>query len=159
MSTVGVRLLSEGFLRPVATLESELADDSGIVHVPVHGLDADFQFFQCRVEDAGGVMDYVLTDAGSPANADIVQRVLSARFPGCVVLFLRSQAIGRAVVEHKPVAPLAFPAAAAVATVLRAAAWDESESFSIEGGGERHIVAISAEDSAYVARARAAAPL
>jgi hypothetical protein len=155
MSAVVVRLLSEGFLRPVATLESELADESGIVHVPVHGLDTDFQFFQCRVEDAGTTVDYVVTDAGSPANADLVQQFLSARFPGCVVLFLRSQAIGRAVIDCRPNVPLSFAAAAAVATVMVAAAWDESESISIEGGGARHVVAVSADDSTYVVRALA----
>lgn len=153
MSAVAVRLLSEGFLRPVTTLESELADESGIVHVPVPGLDADFQFFQCRVEDAGTATDYILTDSGSPANADIVQRFLAARFPGCVVLFLRSQAIGRAVVDCEPAVSLSFAAAAAVATVMVAAAWDESDSFSIEGAGQRHVVAVALDDSTYVVRA------
>jgi hypothetical protein len=156
MSAVTVRLLSEGFLRPVATLASELADESGIVHVPVRGLDTDFQFFQCRVDDAGPVVDYILTDAGSPANAEIVERFLAARFPGSVVLFLRSQATGRAVVDCKSELP--FAAAAAVATVMYAAAWDESESIAIEGGGQRYVVGVSLEDSTYVVSAWPAAP-
>jgi hypothetical protein len=153
MTAAAVRLLSEGFLHPATTLENERTDDHRLLHVPVHDLETHFQFFHCRVEDAGTVVEYVVADSGSPASVDIVQRFLFARFPESVVLLLRSQATGRAVVECEPGSSLAFQAAAAVATIMYAAAWDESESIRVEGGGARHDVAVSFDEPVYRVRA------
>lgn len=154
MQRIAVQMLAEGFLHSADRLEQEVADDNGFLHVPVAGVDADLQFFHGRVhsEHAPIPLEYLLIDAPVVAARELVQRFIALRFPESTILFLRSQATGRAVVECPAQAPLAQAAAAFVAVVLVSAAWDESEAITVEGGGAKHVFAIEVDGAQHWAQ-------
>lgn len=159
MQRIAVRIVEEGFLHPAARLEREVVGDYGLLHVPVEGLDDAVQFFRCRVElpvaeaaRASTCVEHILTDGATLAARPVVQRFVASRFQRSILLYLRSQAIGRVAVDCAVEGVDAQTAAASVAVVMRCVAADESELIRVEVGGARHDFAVEVDEAGHWAR-------
>lgn len=140
----------DGFFHPERAPAPAGIDAHRFHHISLSALPQSVMFCRIRVRTpgAGSAVHLIVYAHHPPLEDDVIARlgeILAAAFPTEVLSFTREMETGRARVtclggEFEPAA------AAAVATMLAAAAWDESDPIVVTSGEQRFDVSLSFGD-------------
>jgi hypothetical protein len=140
----------DGFFHPEGVAPPLTVDSSRFHHITIAALPQSVMF--CRIRVRGPESEprvHLIVYADHPRlEDDLVTRlgdVLAAAFPAEVIAFTRDVETGRALVATHD-GKLEADIAAAVATVLATAAWDESDPIVVSSGERRFDVSLTFRD-------------